>query len=128
MKLIANCPSVQSIYYPKLVSTAHLYERYRRANGGYGFLFSILFHKPASAVVFYDNLDICKGPNLGANFSLALPYAQLSHVHELDWAESQGLPKHIVRISVGLETEAVLVDRVRDALKEVQRHESVSDL
>lgn len=79
-------------------------------------------------MVFYDNLDICKGPNLGANFSLALPYAQLSHVHELDWAESQGVPKHIVRISVGLETEAVLVDRVRDALKEVQRHESVSDL
>jgi cystathionine gamma-synthase len=122
---ITGHPSIHSIYYPTLVPTAHLYERYRRTNGGYGYVLSILFHKPADAVLFYDKLDIRKGPNIGTNFSLALPYAQLSHVHELDWAESNGVPKHIVRISVGLETEASLVDRVTDALMNVQRQEGV---
>lgn len=125
VNILTKCPSVQSVYYPKVVSTAPLYERYRRPEGGYGYLLSILFYKPASAIVFYNRLDICKGPNVGANFSLALPYAQLSHVHELDWAESQGVPKHIVRISVGLEVESTLIDRITDALEEVQRLENV---
>jgi cystathionine gamma-synthase len=127
VQLLTKCPFVQTVYYPKVVPTAPLYERYRRPDGGYGYLLSILFSKPASAVVFYNSLDICKGPNVGTNFSLALPYAQLSHVHELDWAESQGVPKHIVRISVGLEAEETLIARIKDALQEVQRHESLTE-
>jgi cystathionine gamma-synthase len=105
------------------MSTAHLYERYRRPNGGHGYLLSFLFRNPVSAVVFYDSLDICKGPNVGTNFSLALPYAQLSHALELDWAESQGVPRHIVRISVGLELEELLIARIDDALLEVEKFE-----
>lgn len=58
-----------------------------------------------------------KGPSIGTNFSLALPYAQLSHVFDLDWAESQGIPKHIVRLSVGLESEDELVKCVSRALE-----------
>lgn len=77
------------------MSNAYLYERYRRPNGGHGYLLSFLFRNPASAVVFNDSLDICKGPNVGTNFSLALPYAQLSHALELDWAESQGVPRQL---------------------------------
>jgi hypothetical protein len=49
---------------------------------------------------------ICaRGQVLGQFFSLAIPYARLAHVFDLDWAESQGSPTHIVRLSVGLESE-----------------------
>ncbi|KAE8331388.1 pyridoxal phosphate-dependent transferase [Aspergillus sergii] len=122
-QMLAGCPSIDTVYYPSMTSTSHLYERYRRKGGGNGFLLSILFRNPSSAVEFYNKLDICKGPSLGTNFSLAIPYAQLAHVHELDWAESKGVPKHIVRISAGLESEVELVNRIREALLAVEQHE-----
>jgi cystathionine gamma-synthase len=52
---------------------------------------------------FYDTLDVYKGPSLGTNFTLACPYTLIAHYTELDWAESYGVPRHLVRVSVGLE-------------------------
>ncbi|KAJ5608599.1 hypothetical protein N7537_005218 [Penicillium hordei] len=54
---------------------------------------------------FYNNLDVPKGPSLGAIFTLAIPYAILAHSNELDWAASYDVPEHTVRISVGLEIQ-----------------------
>jgi len=126
-KLFSVYECIDSVLYPCFVSTGHLYERYRRENGGYGYVLSILFREPTHAIQFYDALNICKGPSIGTNFSLALPYAQLSHVHELDWAESQGIPKHIVRISAGLERTVDLIDRVTEALAVVEKESSDRD-
>lgn len=98
-----TAPSVESVNYPALVPTRHLNERYRRRNGGYGYIPSIIFHDVQAAVTFYDTLDVCKGTSIGANFTLAFPYAQLVHFRELGLAEANGVPPHIVRISVGVE-------------------------
>lgn len=66
---------------------------------------------------FYDVLDLCKGPSVGTNFSLAIPYSLLAHFREQDWAESEGgIDRHMVRISVGLEREEDLIARIQDAL------------
>ncbi|KAI2787834.1 putative cystathionine gamma-synthase [Penicillium oxalicum] len=118
--LMSLHPSVERIYYPKMASSAALFEKYRRDTGGYGFLLSILFRRPSSAVCFYDALDVCKGPSIGTNFTLAVPYTQLAHFKEMDWAESCGVSKCIVRISVGLENEEQLLDRIRNALQVVE--------
>ncbi|GFF93170.1 probable cystathionine gamma-synthase [Aspergillus udagawae] len=118
--LLSQHPSVAKVHYPPLVPTRHLYERYRRRNGGYGYVLSIIFHDPQSAVVFYDALDVCKGTSIGANFTLAVPYAQLAHFRELDLAEANGVPRHIVRISVGVDDTKKLLDRVRKALVAVE--------
>ena len=107
-----------------MVPSAALYERYRRPDGGYGSLISIVFRNPESAVRFYDAIDLCKGPSFGTNFTLVLPYSQLAHAFELDWAESQGMPKHIVRISVGLEDKSVLIRKFEQALEEVEAFEN----
>ena len=53
--------------------------------------------------VFYDALSLPKGPSLGTNFTLVCPYALLAHYNELSWAESYGVPRNLIRISVGLE-------------------------
>ncbi|KAF3481893.1 uncharacterized protein GIQ15_04652 [Arthroderma uncinatum] len=116
--------SISKVNYPTMVDTTPLYEQYRRPNGGYGSLISIVFRNPESAVRFYDAIDLCKGPSFGANFTLVLPYSQLAHAYELDWAESKGMAKHIVRISVGLEEERSLIMKFDQALKVVEEFES----
>ena len=126
--LLSKHPSVAKVNYPALVSTRHLYERYRRQNGGYGYVLSIIFHDPYTAVAFHDALDVCKGTSIGANFTLAVPYAQLAHFRELDLAEANGIPKHIVRISVGVDDTTKLLNRVENALTlaESARHKAES--
>ncbi|KAE8382715.1 cystathionine beta-lyase [Aspergillus bertholletiae] len=114
--LINSHPSVDRVNYPCLVPTKHLYENCKRKDGGYGFLLSIIFHHPEDAIKFYDNLHVAKGPSLGTNFTIALPYAVLSHFRELEWAASFDVPEHIVRISVGLEDEEELLKVVSHAL------------
>jgi hypothetical protein len=50
------------------------YNEFKRARvGGYGGLFSVLFHQDACARVFYDNLETAKGPGFGSNFTLVCP-------------------------------------------------------
>ena len=115
--------SISHVNYPTMVPTAALYEQYRRPKGGYGSLISLVFKDPDSAVIFYNAVDLCKGPSFGANFTLVLPYSQLAHAFELDWAESQGIAKHIIRISVGLEDVGFLIGRLVQALQEVKAYE-----
>ncbi|KAE8392087.1 pyridoxal phosphate-dependent transferase [Aspergillus alliaceus] len=115
--LLATHPSIARVYYPSLVPSRQFYDQVRRKDGGYGYLLSIVFHKSETAVLFYDALDLYKGPSVGTNFSLAIPYSLLAHFREQDWAETEGgIDKHIVRISVGLEREDLLIARIQDAL------------
>ncbi|KAK0547257.1 Cystathionine gamma-synthase [Tilletia horrida] len=131
--------AISAIYYP-LFETPDLYEACRRKdafsretifNGtasnadsesnalqgeGYGGLFSIFFTTPEKARAFYDALRCHKGPSLGTNFTIASPYAVLAHYTELDWAKGYGVDPNLVRISVGLEAEDVLMADFSDAL------------
>lgn len=121
--LLKSHPSVESVNYPTMVPTAPLYEQYRRPDGGYGFLLSVIFREPASAVVFYNILDVWKGPTVGTNFSISIPYSALAHAKEQDWAAAHGVPTHTVRLSVGLENYDDLAERVRRALRDVEMRE-----
>ncbi|BCR89306.1 uncharacterized protein ACHE_50504A [Aspergillus chevalieri] len=121
--LLSSHPSIHHVHYPTMVTSAPLYEHYRRRDGGYGFLLSMIFNHTTSAVCFYDALDVCKGPSVGTNFTLAIPYAQLAHFQELDFAAEYGVDRYIVRISVGLEDGEVLMERMREALRAVERLE-----
>ncbi|KAJ5629102.1 hypothetical protein N7490_011330 [Penicillium lividum] len=111
-----SAPSVDYVNYPTLVSSRAEYERYRRDGEGYGYLLSVVFREPDFAVKFFDALNVWKGPSIGTNSSIALPYSVLAHWEEQEWAAEYGVPKHIVRLSVGLEPEAWLRARVAEAL------------
>ncbi len=109
-------PKVNRVYYPKAQDNA-CYEAIRKEGGGYGGLLSIeLVNPEVNAPAFYDQLRINKGPTLGTNFSLACPYTLLAHYDELEWAESCGVSRWLIRISVGLEPEGELVSRFTEAL------------
>ena len=64
----------------------------------------------------YDALEVCKGPNLGTNFTLCCPYTILAHYRELDFAEQCGVSRYLLRVSVGLEEAEWLKSRFREAL------------
>lgn len=93
------------------------YEFIRRDSGGYGCLFSFTLKNPERmSPKFYDSLRVCKGPSLGTNFTLACPYTLLAHYEELDWTESVGVSRWLIRVSAGLEETADLIARFDEAL------------
>jgi len=67
----------------------------------------------------YDRLALPKGPSLGTNFTLAMPYVYLAHYDLLKTAQGHehlkmmGLPVELLRFSVGLEP----VDEIIEVFK-----------
>lgn len=110
-------PAVERVYYPKW-EFAQAYEAVRRPQGGWGALITFL---PKNAAVesprIYDRMRFCKGPSLGTVFTLACPFTLLAHYTELDWAESCGVSRHLIRISAGLEDPEDLWTRMDQALR-----------
>ncbi|MBK9138876.1 MAG: PLP-dependent transferase [Verrucomicrobia bacterium] len=112
-------PAVERVWYPKW-EFSDAYEAVRRPSGGWGALVTFL---PRAAEVtaprIYDRLAVCKGPSLGTTFTLACPFTLLAHYTELDWAEACGVPRHLIRLSVGLEDPEELWGRLATALDDV---------
>ena len=110
-------PGIERVWYPKW-ENAEAYEAVRRSSGGYGGLLSFLTRNAATtAPRMFDALRISKGPSLGTVFSLACPFTLLAHYTELDWAESCGVPRNLIRLAVGLEEPEELWSRFEAALK-----------
>jgi cystathionine gamma-synthase len=104
--------AVKKVYYPRYV-TPDLYAQSQRfptlGKGGFGGLFSVTFVSEEASRAFYDILGCAKGPSLGTSFTLASPYTILAHYLELDWAETFGVERGLVRVSVGQEDTATLL-------------------
>lgn len=70
---------------------------------------------------FFDSLHCLKGPSLGTPYTLCCPYTLLAHYAETDWAKQQGVPKCLIRVSVGLEGWEVLQKRFEVALTAAEK-------
>ncbi|KAJ5377605.1 uncharacterized protein N7496_005014 [Penicillium cataractarum] len=119
-EFLVTHPLIESVNYPTLVPSRSQYDRYRRPGERYGYLLSIVFKDPAHAVTFFDALNVWKGPSIGTNSTIALPYSVLAHWEEGEWAAQYGVPRHIVRVSVGLEEAEELKGRFVDALQRIE--------
>jgi cystathionine gamma-synthase len=108
--------AVESVYYPA-VTDKEMYDRFKRPDGGYGGLLSFVLKNAAEVTeAFYDALEITKGPNLGTSFSLCCPFVLIAHYNELEWAESAGASRYLIRISIGLEPARELIARIGKAI------------
>lgn len=116
-EVLVNNPLVKTVHYPKHNESKANYDAVKLPSGGYGGLLSVVFHRKADAMVFYDSIETAKGPSLGTNFTLTSPYVVLAHYAELDWAASLGVDPDLIRISVGLEDTDRLVDVFQSALR-----------
>jgi cystathionine gamma-synthase len=110
-------PAIERVWYPKW-EFAEAYESVRRPEGGWGALITFLPKNAAqNSPAIYDRLPFCKGPSLGTVFTLACPFTLLAHYTELEWAESCGVSRYLIRISVGLEDPEDLWRRLDQALR-----------
>ena len=108
--------AIERVWYPKW-EFAEAYEAIRRPNGGWGGLVTFLPKNAAqNAPIIYDRLPFCKGPSLGTVFTLACPFTLLAHYTELEWAESCGVSRYLIRVSVGLEDPEELWQRLARVL------------
>jgi len=108
---------VERVWYPKW-EFCEAYDAVRRPDGGWGSLVTFLPKEAETrAARVYDALAVCKGPSLGTVFTLACPFTLLAHYSELDWAESCGVSRYLIRISVGLEDPDDLWQRLDTALE-----------
>lgn len=107
-------PAVAQVFHP---GRCERFNRLRRSDGGHGCLLSFALKAGAEkAARVYDALQVCKGPSLGTAFTLVCPYVLLAHYGELPWAETCGVPSHLLRVSVGLEDHDQLWSRFDRAL------------
>ena len=107
---------VERVWYPRW-EFSEAYDAVRRPDGGWGSLITFLPKMAETrAARVYDTLAVCKGPSLGTLFTLACPFTLLAHYGELDWAESCGVSRYLIRISVGLEDPEELWSRFDAAL------------
>jgi cystathionine gamma-synthase len=110
-KRLSQHPLVDRVYHPSLSTDA-------ASNAGYGGLLSVLLKRPEfTTPVVFDHLEVCKGPNLGTNFTLCCPYTILAHYTELDFVEQCGVSRWLLRISIGIEPVEELWQRFDRALR-----------
>lgn len=109
-------PAIERVWYPKW-EFSDAYEAVRRPEGGWSSLITFLpKNAETTAARIYDALEVCKGPSLGTVFTLACPFTLLAHYTELEWVESCGVPRNLIRLSVGLEEVEDLWRRIERAL------------
>lgn len=100
---LRNQPQVESVYHPGLASQRFEWMNQNSTNHNGGLLSIVLKNPAVTMPVVFDHLEICKGPNLGTNFTLCCPYTILAHFTELDFVEQCGVSRWLLRISVGTE-------------------------
>jgi cystathionine gamma-synthase len=114
---LSEQPQVATVYHPSLEAQRFdwMNEHSIISNGG---LLSVVLRNAAVATpVVFDHLEVCKGPNLGTNFTLCCPYTILAHFAELDFVEQCGVSRWLLRISVGTEPIEELQNRFARALR-----------
>lgn len=116
IKLLQGHASVQRVHHTSLGLTSQWYRKCMRQDGGFGNVFSVIFNNLPTAERFYNHLDTCKGSSFGTNFTVAVPYVPLAYYHDQDQCEKYGLPRHIIRISIGLENGEEIMKKVVAAL------------
>ena len=113
---------VARVFYPTVLPSRSCYEERMRPateefTPGYGCLFSFELDTIEATVAFYDNLNLHKGPHLGAHLTLVIPFVKGIYGTELERVGKLGLNERQIRVAVGLEDTQILIEEFRIALK-----------
>ena len=102
-----TAPFIDEIFYCLNPKYATNYQKLMIDEKCYTGIISVTFKKDFKEV--YDSLNFAKGPSLGTEFTLLMPYTYLAHYDLLtskegnNFLEKIGLPINLLRISVGCE-------------------------
>jgi len=102
-----TCSYIDTIYYCLDDENKENYSQTIRDDNSLTGIVSVTFNKPFNQI--YDKLNFAKGPSLGTEFTLLMPYTYLAHWDLMstekgkEFLEEIGLPIDLLRISVGCE-------------------------
>lgn len=114
-------PMIEKVYH---CLSEESYDNYRALmlhENAYAGILSVTFTHDFAAV--YDRLNFAKGPSLGTEFTLLMPYVYLAHYDYIISSQGQkcleehGLPVDLLRISVGSEC----IDDIINEFKRVEK-------
>ena len=98
---------INKIYYSLDEENGDNYSKLMRYENAIGGVISLTFTKPFDKV--YDTLNFAKGPSLGTEFTLLMPYVYLAHYDLITSSsgrailEENNIPIDLMRVSVGIE-------------------------
>ena len=107
VKYFKTAPFIDEIFYCLQDKYATNYKKLMIDEDSYTGIVSVTFKKEFAKV--YDSLAFAKGPSLGTEFTLLMPYTYLAHYDLITSKKGQeflkqiGLPINLLRISVGTE-------------------------
>ena len=102
-----TAPFIDEIFYCLNPKYASNYQKLMIDENSYTGIISVTFKKDFKEV--YDKLNFSKGPSLGTEFTLLMPYTYLAHYDLItsksgnEFLKEIGLPINLLRISVGIE-------------------------
>ena len=107
VEYLKKCNFISEIFYCKDDLNYENYEKITRNKDCFTGIVSVTFNKPIKEI--YDKLNFAKGPSLGTEFTLLMPYTYLAHYDLIiskkgrKFLEKIELPIDLIRISVGCE-------------------------
>jgi O-acetylhomoserine (thiol)-lyase len=116
-------PGIARVHYPGLPSHAQHERATRLFNGGYGLLMGLELREGIDTLAFLDALQlVIVSSHLADNRTLAIPVAQTIY-HEMgpERRADMGIADGLIRLSVGIEDIADLIDDFSRALEAVGR-------
>ena len=102
-----TCSYIKDVYHCLSKESAKNYRALMTDENSYTGMISVTFNKSIETI--YDKLNFAKGPSLGTEFTLLMPYTYLAHydymqtTKGLKFLDEIGLDKNLIRISVGCE-------------------------
>ena len=116
-------PAIARVYYPGLASHAQHERAARLFKGDFGLLMSFELREGIDTLAFLDALQlVIVSSHLADNRTLAIPVAQTIY-HEMgpQRRAEMGIAEGLIRLSVGIEDTADLIDDFTRALQAVTR-------
>ena len=102
-----TCSFIDEVFHCMQKSNGTNYQKLMKDDNSYSGVISATFTKPFQEV--YDKLNFPKGPSLGTEFTLLMPYVYLAHYDYIlsktgqDFLKKHNIPVDLLRISVGCE-------------------------
>lgn len=115
-----SCSFIDKLFYCLQDNSASNYKKLMINEDAYAGVISVTFKKEFQKV--YDALNFAKGPSLGTEFTLLMPYVYLAHYDYITSKKGQlflkehNLPVDLLRISVGIEN----IDDIIEEFKKIE--------
>ena len=117
-KFLTAHPAVERVFH-SMNDKRGVYDYFLKPGGGHCSLLSFVLKDKSKTPEFYDSLQFCKGASIGTNFTLISPYTMMAHYDELAWAEECGVDRNLIRVACGMESEEVIIGRMKHALDQL---------